>query len=203
MGIKDINVDLIKANLAQNRSLDDCDIVNEYRSEGLLGSVKANCTPEEKTQIKRDFFNCSYSIVEVVETLGNLTLINLNKIICDTIQNVTTSCKGLLGQCSGLTDRDQIYSAQMENIKTYIQDKLNVSDTVAAVDLCKLSAQVEAGMDLFNDVVNSAKEIKKALVDGNESSSQQQQIGVHTSGVWKPGFSLSIFLPWLLLLQFQ
>jgi len=200
--IKDINVDLIKANIAQNKSLEGCPIVEEYRAEGLLGSKRKNCTAEETTHMKRSFNNCSYGIAGTIENLQqNLSLPTINQIVCNAVENVTAQCKELLNRCDKLTDKEQIYTAQLENVKTFIQDKVGVSDEVSVMDLCKISTKVTTGVEVINDVVNSAKKIKEALVDGDESASQQHQIGVETSGVrYSTVLSVLHFLPFLLML---
>jgi len=200
--IKDINVDLIKANIAQNKSLEGCPIVEEYREEGLLGSLRKNCTAEETTHMKRAFNNCSFGIANTVDNLQqNLSLASINQIVCNAVENVTAQCKELLTRCDKLTDKETIYTAQLENIKTFIQEKFGVSDEASVMDLCKISTKVTTGVQIINDVVDSAKKIKEALVDGDESARQQHQIGVETSGVrYQTVLSVLHLLPFLLML---
>jgi len=188
--VQDINADLIKANLAgQNTSLEDCEIVNKYRADGLLGNItRRNCTPEEDTQIKRDFHDCAYNVSNQLQPIKDtIPRETVNQVICDTLKNASDTCKGILNKCAvQAKNEEDLYNAQLENNKKFLQEMLNVTTDAPTLESCNIKPRVsilQAASDAINHIAGvyeSTKEIEKAL--SGESESKEQMITVESAG---------------------
>jgi len=200
--VKQINAELLNQNTVNgSETLEGCAVVEEYRQEGLLGAI--NCTEDQNTKFTSDFRECTYSISEgLVAMKDNITLLNINQVVCGTLKNASTSCKGMLDRCREVENKEEIFTNQMENIQNYIQTKLEMNDTITfpTLQFCKVTTDI---INTGNDIVNFAKStlgIKQVLSQEENIGEQQQQIGVESSGINPLQLSWFVVLPLVLVL---
>jgi len=184
--IKDINADLIKANIAQNISLHGCDIVEDYRSDGLVGPEHQppNCTAEQEIQLKSDFENCTYAHTTRLETdKDNIQTQTVDKVMCDTLQNVSDACRGMLDQCFKTEKQEEEFNAQMEIIFTYIKVWLP-SSTVSYV-ACNVTTpqdDIDLVMNNIKNVFEYTKKIVGSLSESRDTVLQHLDNGADGAG---------------------
>jgi len=180
--IQDIHADLIKENIAQNISLEDCEVVKKYRSEGWLGtSVPANCTKEMDQKLRGDFNTCSSEVAANVTIILNNTdqlSRNFTKVTCDTLTTLSENCKGILDECITEIDKNALFEEQLRNITTHLQSLMNTTEVMPPLNSCNTTqtTSVNVADDIAN-IYSSTKKIVKALSENEKSNPHQILFG--------------------------